>query len=135
MPHERDMIAALKADLAALPPPTRTKLSTREAVTEMADVIEQLRARRYNLREVAELLTKRGLHVAENTLRAYLRQQRRKPRQKNRLGERAIEGEQSGAPKVPAPASAVNTAAATVGGEPSKTPTAVFPYRPDDNDL
>ena len=63
----------MKEELASLPAPERRSITTREAVAEMADVIEKLRGRGYTIDEVAQLLTQRGLELAPSTLRSYLR--------------------------------------------------------------
>jgi hypothetical protein len=82
MTHGRETIAALKTQLAQLPPVERTKLTTRELVREMGREIELLRTRGYSIEAIAGLLTERGVKITPGTLRSYRSQVRgrKKPR-------------------------------------------------------
>jgi hypothetical protein len=92
MAHTRDAVAALKNALAELPAASRTTMSTRHAIAELADTISGLRARGYTLDEVARILTERGIRVAPNTLRSYLGRQRSRRRATARSAEQAVGG-------------------------------------------
>jgi hypothetical protein len=73
MLHDREVIAALKEELANLPPPERKAVTTREAIAAVADEIRSLRQARRSWSEISARLAERGIKVAESTLRTYLR--------------------------------------------------------------
>jgi hypothetical protein len=152
MDHERDVVAAMKMALAELPEPSRNKISTRDAIAEMADTINELRTRGYTLADVAQLLTERGMRVAANTLRAYLRSRRGRSRSKPRHGGGAVgrDGNAAGVEIKAASAGempAQTRGAQNVTGAPGKAQVAGdetraapalrrgFALRPDDDDL
>lgn len=67
----------LRADLDALPAQQPSSISRRQAVRLLAPVIEQLLARGYNLADVAQQLSDRGLAVTPVVLKSYLSDARR----------------------------------------------------------
>ncbi len=146
MDYEPDAVAALKQALEALPKRQRRKLSTREAIAEMADTISASLLKGYTQEEIAQLLTTRGIRVAPSTLRQYLRRHRGKARRKLRkadpavggAGGEAAPGKQPDTRPAPSPESGLATPAATTVATTARTPSVgatTFPYRDDDNDL
>ena len=134
MDYERDAVAVLKGALEALPERERRKVSTREAIEEMAETISASLAKGYTQQEIAQLLTDRGMRVAPNTLRAYLRNRRSKGKRKLRQNDRSVEGEGGGMRAHNAPATTREVAPATAT-RTAPARKATFPFRPDDNDL
>jgi hypothetical protein len=118
-------VAALKNALAELPAASRTTMSTRHAIAELADTINGLRTRGYTLDEVARILTERGIRVAPNTLRSYLGRQRSKRRATTRSAERAVGGGRRAADGMPGATPGETDAA--LAGDTATAPAADVP--------
>lgn len=58
------------------------EVTKQEAIRRMADTISHLQARGYSMENIAEILTKEGLHISMQTLKSYLTRAKRVTRNK-----------------------------------------------------
>lgn len=58
--------------LTDLPPPVQTRFSRQQAITELAPVIEDLRARKYRLEDILPVLNTGGQSFTVGALKTYL---------------------------------------------------------------
>ena len=72
--YTADEIKTVRARLAAREPPPKTEgFSAREVVEQLADVIEAMIAKGFNVKQIAEALQESGMRIGDRTLRDHLR--------------------------------------------------------------
>ncbi len=78
---EVEQVEQVRTELLALPQRHATRVPCKRAIELLADVIRGLTAKGYSRKEIAQVLTDKGLPVTETVLRSYLRGSRdKKPR-------------------------------------------------------
>jgi hypothetical protein len=68
---DRETIESVRDALANASDPPSTKMSTREAVNELADLIRAKRAAGWSRRDIVDFLKDHGVDIPETTLRTY----------------------------------------------------------------
>jgi hypothetical protein len=93
MLYQAEAIAKLHAQLAELPPLPRTHISGRELVSELAQVLQDLRLKTgWTLSRIAQELQQRGnVELKASTLGVYLRNPKRKRKRRRSSPGRAVE--------------------------------------------
>jgi hypothetical protein len=71
--YEPDDVAAVKVELARLPPAARTKLTAKEVVAALGAEVRGLREKRFAWDHIVALLSERGITLSRWTLQKYLR--------------------------------------------------------------